>query len=155
MAVKGERYPAARAHILPTSSRKPSVTEATLLMGGAVARVPLNEEGGIRSLRDQHHQRLPRLVPQISLLFIFTSVFIMSNLPFISLSLAISSQPPSRPIHPVQLRLQRAFIHSFIHKCNSDGCSVIMQYSHRPRQKQLCHLPHNINCCNQHPHFQM
>lgn len=34
MAVKGERDPAARAHIQPTSSRKP-VAGATLVMGGA------------------------------------------------------------------------------------------------------------------------
>lgn len=41
MAVKGERDPAVRAHIHPTSARKPAVTEATLYMGGAAARVPL------------------------------------------------------------------------------------------------------------------
>lgn len=33
MAVKGERDPAARAHIHPTSSRKPVVAEATPVRG--------------------------------------------------------------------------------------------------------------------------
>lgn len=45
MAVKGERDPAARAHIHPTSSRKPAVAEATLLVGGAAARAPLQRRG--------------------------------------------------------------------------------------------------------------
>lgn len=35
MAVKGETDPAARAHIHPTSSRKPAVVGATLRVGGA------------------------------------------------------------------------------------------------------------------------
>lgn len=45
MAVKGERDPAACAHIHPTSSRKPAVAEATLLVGGAAARAPLQRGG--------------------------------------------------------------------------------------------------------------
>ncbi|KAI3366964.1 hypothetical protein L3Q82_009608 [Scortum barcoo] len=44
MAVKGERDPAACAHIHPTSSRKPAVTEATLLVGGAAGEGAPTEE---------------------------------------------------------------------------------------------------------------
>lgn len=38
MAVKGERDPAARAHIHPTSSRKPVVAEATPVRGRGHSR---------------------------------------------------------------------------------------------------------------------
>lgn len=44
MAVKGERDPAACAHIHPTSSRKPAVAGATLVMGGATVRVPSEQK---------------------------------------------------------------------------------------------------------------
>lgn len=39
MAVKGETDPAARAHIVPTSSRKPPVVGATPGWGGAAKRM--------------------------------------------------------------------------------------------------------------------
>ncbi|TWW64976.1 hypothetical protein D4764_22G0006230 [Takifugu flavidus] len=39
MAVKGETDPAARAHIHPTSSRKPAVVEATLRVGVAPKKI--------------------------------------------------------------------------------------------------------------------
>lgn len=56
MAVKGERDPAARAHIHPTSSRKPAVAEATLLVGGAATRAPLQRRGReMQGMKDDHH----------------------------------------------------------------------------------------------------
>lgn len=46
MAVKGERDPAARAHIHPTSSRKPVVAEATPARGrGHGQGAPTEAEG--------------------------------------------------------------------------------------------------------------
>lgn len=46
MAVKGERDPAARAHIHPTSSRKPVVAEATPVRGRGHGQDAPAEEGG-------------------------------------------------------------------------------------------------------------
>lgn len=53
MAVKGETDPAARAHIHPTSSRKPAVVEATLRVGGALKRI-LFISSSSSSNRDVH-----------------------------------------------------------------------------------------------------
>lgn len=46
MAVKGERDPAARAHIHPTSSRKPVVAEATPVRGRGHGQAAPTVEGG-------------------------------------------------------------------------------------------------------------
>lgn len=51
MAVKGETDPAARAHIHPTSSRKPAVVEATLKVGGAPRKmlfIVISSSGDVR-----------------------------------------------------------------------------------------------------------
>lgn len=62
MAVKGETDPAARAHIHPTSSRKPAVVEATLRVGGAPKKIL-----SISSSSRDVHQKNTKLVSKKTL----------------------------------------------------------------------------------------
>lgn len=79
---KRERDPAACAHIHPTSSRKPAITEATLCMGGAAVRLPLG--GGKQRMRKH------RSSPPYSLLIIWLLLFITSFIHYRHNSLLIS-----------------------------------------------------------------